>query len=170
MTHHKLDALITKFLWQGKKSRISLKKLRLDKNLGGVNLADFKQYQTAFLAKQGTYWLTSSMDYTPVWLQIERSVLNDLPPATLLTSNLSKVICSKSIFKNTRAAFLKVDRHLDINIKNSHFESLWDYRKIQYKGLTLYINSWIRNGIYFPHQFFFLSKPTTIFQSNTNSI
>lgn len=36
--HHKLDNLISKFIWQSKKTRIALKKLKLDKSLEGINL------------------------------------------------------------------------------------------------------------------------------------
>lgn len=65
--HHKLDILLSKFIWQGKKARIGLKKPRLDISLGGANLGDFKTYQSAFLAKQGSYWITPPINYTPVF-------------------------------------------------------------------------------------------------------
>lgn len=54
--HRKIDKMITNFLWRGKKACIAIKKLRLDKKQGGLNLADFRTYQTAFIAKQGTCW------------------------------------------------------------------------------------------------------------------
>lgn len=76
--HHKLDILISKFIWQGKKARISLKKLRLDRTLGSVNLADFKSYQTAFLVKQGSYWFSTPINYVPVWLEVEKPILDNL--------------------------------------------------------------------------------------------
>lgn len=152
--HHKLDILISKFLWNGKKARISLKKLRLDKSLGGLNLTDFKLYQTASLAKQGSYWLSPPDSYTPVWLSIEQSLLSDLHPAVLLTTNLNSVPYSRSIFKNTKAALLKVDKLMEATIKRSGMVSLWNNHRILYKGKPLNYVAWISKGIYFPHQLY----------------
>lgn len=55
--HCRIDKLKNKFLWKDKKARISLQKLRLNKKLGGLNITNFKTFQTACLAKEGAYWI-----------------------------------------------------------------------------------------------------------------
>lgn len=136
--HHKLDTLLSKFLWKGKKARISLKKLRIDKPLGGVNLADFKLYQIAFLTKQGSYWLAPPAEYIPGWLNVEKALFKNLAPASILTAKMNTAGCSISIFKNTRLDLLKIYKLLTNHIRCSDWESLWHSHLIMYKGKPLH--------------------------------
>lgn len=110
--HRKLDKAINSFIWKGKKARISLKKLRLSKKLGGLNIMDFRTFQTACLAKQGAYWVQPAQEYVPVWLEVERAIMNGLDPIALLTANRHPEAKNR-ILRNTKTARLKVDNKLE---------------------------------------------------------
>lgn len=157
--HHKLDIMLNKFLWSGKKARISLKKLRLDKSLGGLNLTDFRLFQTASLARQGFNWISHSESYYPVWLNVEQAILSGIPPAALLTTNLKSAPYSQPIFKNTKLALLQLDKFMDVSVGRSGMVSIWNNSKILYKGKHLFYSTWINKGIYFTHQLYRQDQP-----------
>lgn len=148
--HRKLDKLINNFLWRDKRARISLPKLRLNKKLGGLNLTNFKTFQTACLARHGAYWLTPKQEYTPVWLEVERAMLDGLDPLALLTANKHPE-ATNIILKNTKNALLKVDPKMQTSIRNTKWESLWTNTKVKYKGKTLSFSSWSELGISTPN-------------------
>lgn len=103
---------------------------------------------------------TSHQLYSRI-LELEKAILDKLNPFTLLTSNQTKLTRSKSIFKNTKVALLKLDKKLDSSIKRSKSESIWNNRNILYKGKTLHYNTCINKGIFFPHQLENYSYPIT---------
>lgn len=51
ITLYKLEMLISKFIWQGKRQRIRLKTMQLSKTNGGLKLPDLRQYFWATLLK-----------------------------------------------------------------------------------------------------------------------
>ena len=68
----KLDRLISKFIWQGKRPRIRLKTLQLSKPKGGLKLPNLRYYFWAAQLKPLTIW-TQDCTHTR-WLNIEKSL------------------------------------------------------------------------------------------------
>lgn len=148
--HSKTERMINNFIWCGKKPRISLKKLRLERKMGGLNISDPRLMQLAFLAKQGAYWLLPTQAYTPVWLDLERALLSNLDPVIMLTAN-KHPLATNPVMKNTKLALLKIDRKMEKSIKNTNWESLWANSKIKYKGKPLDMEKWETLGISTPN-------------------
>lgn len=87
-----------------------------------------------------------------MWLEVEKAILDRLNPLSLLTSTQLSLSRSKSIFKNTKLALLRIDKKLELSIKGSKMESLWFNHRIVYKGKSLNFDTWINKGIFFPYQ------------------
>ncbi|OCU00232.1 hypothetical protein XELAEV_18006012mg [Xenopus laevis] len=60
----KLDQALSKFLWQGKKPKISLIKLRQSKILGGLNIPNFRFFNIASLCRYIFEWISGREVYT----------------------------------------------------------------------------------------------------------
>lgn len=59
-TFDKLDKLISKFIWQGRRPRIRLKTLQLSKSCGGLKLPNLRYYFWAAQLKPLTVWIQDS--------------------------------------------------------------------------------------------------------------
>lgn len=159
--HSRVGKMINNFIWSGKKPRISLKKLRLEKKLGGgLNILDPKLMQLAFLARQGAQWLLPPQSYTPVWLDLERALLSNLAPGVMLTAN-KHPLATNPILKYTKLAGLTVDRKMEISIKNTYWESIWLNSTIKYRGRPLHMEKWEQLGISTPKDLFNDNDPLT---------
>lgn len=72
VTFDKLDRLLSKFIWQGKRPRVRLKTLQLSKGDGGLKLPNLRYYFWAAQLKPLTIWLQEKEDTR--WLNIEKSL------------------------------------------------------------------------------------------------
>lgn len=67
----KINRSIASFIWNKKRSRISLKKLHLPKSEGGVGLPNIRKYNLACLLRYSLDWQSSSSIYTNLDLESE---------------------------------------------------------------------------------------------------
>lgn len=120
----KIDKIINNFVWQGKKPRISLIKLKQTKDKGGVGLPNFKAYQTAFLCKQVAAWFFENPTYRPLWLEVEQHLTKGIPLSALMTMNIPSLPHSKYIIQNTKQALFQLEKLSNVKFKTSNMTSL----------------------------------------------
>lgn len=65
----KINAALQRFLWQGKRARISLPDLCIPKCEGGLGLPNIRLYNMACLLRYAIDWISLSLQYTNVHLE-----------------------------------------------------------------------------------------------------
>lgn len=67
----KLDALITKFIWNNKPPRLRQQILQQPKSLGGMALPNFQDYYWVSNSRAKQFWISpKDLDSPPEWLQL----------------------------------------------------------------------------------------------------
>lgn len=83
----KLDSLLSKFIWNGKRPRVKWTTLQLKKSQGGWACPNFKIYHWSFVLRCLSYWLNPEA-HTP-WKDIERELIAPMRLQDLLFSGIS---------------------------------------------------------------------------------
>ena len=104
-----LDKMISNFVWQNKKARISYKKLQSAKRDGGLNLPNMQNYYWAAQLKTIMSWITGDKD--SIWVGMEQNS-SPVPLGSL--------------------PFLSQKEWKKLKIKNEWVETTW---KAQYQEL-----------------------------------
>lgn len=65
-----LDRLFSRFIWQGKKTRVKFKMLQLSKSQGGWRLPHLRKHWWACQLRALIVWITDKTDTK--WLEIEK--------------------------------------------------------------------------------------------------
>uniref|UniRef100_A0A8C5LTV4 Reverse transcriptase domain-containing protein n=1 Tax=Leptobrachium leishanense TaxID=445787 RepID=A0A8C5LTV4_9ANUR len=84
-----IHALFTRFIWNGGKPRIALRKLQLPYNMGGLNLPDIYSYNIAALYRIVADWISNSSRYTDCAL--DRAMCFPMSPLAVLHTPLAKI-------------------------------------------------------------------------------
>lgn len=82
----KLQSLISKFIWNGKRPRLKFKTLQRDKLQGGLGLPNFKMYFWSFVLRPLYVWLNSSVSVS--WKSIEENISQPYRLQDLIFSNI----------------------------------------------------------------------------------
>lgn len=142
---------LSQFLWNNKSSRISYKTLKIPKRNAGFGLPDFLLYHKAFILKQSSLWFDKFLFSTPpIWLSIEKSLINPLPFPTLLSMNSNANFFHKSaIIKSSKMIFNDLDSIFMVPINNTGELSLWYSNIIKLNRNVTFWSSWIKAGIFY---------------------
>uniref|UniRef100_A0A8C5LI71 Reverse transcriptase domain-containing protein n=1 Tax=Leptobrachium leishanense TaxID=445787 RepID=A0A8C5LI71_9ANUR len=84
-----IHALFTRFIWNGGRPRIALRKLQLPYNMGGLNLPDMQSYNVAALYRIVADWIADTSRYTDCAL--DRAMSFPSSPLAILHSPLSGI-------------------------------------------------------------------------------
>lgn len=86
----KLDALITKFIWNNKPPRFRKQILQQPKYLGGMALPNFQDYYWASNSRAMQFWISpKDLDSPPEWLQLQSLSCTPSSLSALLHSPLN---------------------------------------------------------------------------------
>ena len=83
------NLMISRFIWQNKKSRVRFKSLQLSKEKGGMSQPCLEYYYKAAQLQYHIYWCIN--DYEAKWKELEINQL-DIPLQSLLGDTSSKTI------------------------------------------------------------------------------
>lgn len=81
------DKLVSRFIWKGKKPRVKMKTLQLEKIRGGLALPNFKDYYLAAQLRYIVCWC--STEYDSKWKRIELNYSSRCQPQTRLGDKTS---------------------------------------------------------------------------------
>lgn len=76
------NKLISRFLWQGKKTRVRFKTLQLSKEKAGLGLPCLQQYYYVAQLRPLVCW--SSPTYSAKWIEIEKGIMEEPPLSALI--------------------------------------------------------------------------------------
>jgi len=88
----KLDSLLIKFIWNGKRPRIKWPTLQKSKIKGGMGCPNFKWYHWSFILLSVLIWFDSSLQSS--WKQTEKERILPIRLQDFLFSGLSHRKCS----------------------------------------------------------------------------
>ena len=121
---HKIDSIITKFLWKGRKSKIPLAVLCRLKNQGGLKLCDFEiKYYSLQI-----HWVKKAMDNDKF------SYVNDLLTremgVKIWTCNLSEkdaecFLCEFPFWKEIRKWWAKINYYKPTTTEEVKEQTIW---------------------------------------------
>uniref|UniRef100_A0A1A8UJ98 Reverse transcriptase domain-containing protein n=1 Tax=Nothobranchius furzeri TaxID=105023 RepID=A0A1A8UJ98_NOTFU len=144
-----LDSSITKFLWQDKPPRISLKTLQKTKDRGGLDLPNFYYY---FLANRLQYiprWLQDNpLDES--WLDIEQTLCNtiELSDLPFISSSIRKHEGFKSISISTSlTAWWEYLKMTESSLVPCRRTPIWNNPDILQNNKMMNLPDWKNKGI-----------------------
>lgn len=109
---NEVDKLFSNFIWQGKRSRIKLRILKLSKTGGGLNVPNLKHYFWAAQLRPVIAWMQDLSETQ--WLGIEKSLCN-MPLDALPFSNVSlKDVKLNEWTRTTLIIWRKMKQSLDL--------------------------------------------------------
>ncbi|XP_059847237.1 uncharacterized protein LOC132406065 [Hypanus sabinus] len=142
-----LNKYVSKFLWKGKMSRISLEKLTWKFDLGGLQLPNFKNY---YKANQLRFIASLFEKDKPAWIRIELDKIGENIPEDFIYKWESKWIQEKKespILKHLIDLWNKIN--VDDEIKKSLLarRSLIQNRLIPFTMDNQLLYNWFQKGI-----------------------
>ena len=142
-----INKLFTKFLWRNKKPRISLKKLTMNRNEGGLGIPDIYDYYLAFNIKYPMLWAYHEQCEVGSWLWLEQNIVNECKKDCISLSSLWYCTKLKTNIKNPIVNFsceITKITHKKCAINGLMFPScpLWENPLVTAGGKTLYNKKW----------------------------
>ena len=141
----RIDKIITKFIWKGKRSKIPLKVLRNPKYKGGLKLVDFAKKQTSL--KIG--WIVKMLDYEELgyayyWLD---EVMGELIwKANLNAKDIIKLF-PESHWRTVLMEWSKCHYNNEFSGEEVRNQLLWYNSCIRMGGLPLKNNKCVKAGL-----------------------
>ena len=159
---NKINQILFRFLWRKKEcnkrafEKVKRSVLCSDFGMGGLNMIDVKQMQSAFLL-QWAIRLCSTGDYEK-WSYVPKKLFSNLGNVKLnFFANVKSKrfkgldLIHSRFWKTVLATWL--DSNIDINYDNDKKNKvscrcfLWNNEHVKYKGNVLFFPEWIKGGI-----------------------
>lgn len=152
--YKRINSLLTSFLWNKKKPRISLHKLCRPKLEGGVNFPDFPVYHTAFNLRQSAHWLADPSSDSPLWVLLEQSFLAPFSFSEFLSFTQKPQHLSTPIIKYTYKLLDALTPSTSPSLNSFLSSSVWHNHSILIKGKPIYWKSWRQKGLLWVSQLY----------------
>lgn len=150
----KFNSILSSFLWGKKKARMSIANLSRPKVEGGVNFPDFLTYHKAFLLRQASQWLSTSLPKCPLWTSLENSFISPFTfQEYVLFSRVPKSI-STPILKHTSKILPVSPSSLLTDRVAFRASPIWHNNSIQIQGKPLYWKAWRARGLTWVYQLY----------------
>lgn len=144
----KLDTLLRKYIWNGKRPAIKWSVLQMKRNNGGCGCPNFKLYHWAFVLRSMTYWLNDSKK--SAWKSIESNLIEPLRLRDFLFLGLPTKKCNLQygpILSYMLVVFRSVERYLKCKPNWYKSSPLWNNRHFISGGKPFINKGWSNKGI-----------------------
>lgn len=143
--------MVREFLWDGKRPRINIKKMRTSRDTGGLGLPNVKLYNLAFeMSRLSEHWRRQDNELS--WISIEKEMAGCFTPLDILShgpktnghgySSNPVLVHSKSVWREAHklCGYHTQDNHMHIYIII--------YTDIRIGKRSVYWDQWHVQGIY----------------------
>nr|XP_014354451.1 PREDICTED: uncharacterized protein LOC106707119 [Latimeria chalumnae] len=138
---------IKKILWDGRRPRISDKKLYPHVKLGGLGLLNLHQYSLAYHAMQIAFWLWPSKD-DPDWVDLEKLAYTGPLPA-LLSLALPRELVDHPMMAASHRIWRELARKCNFLPEVHSYVYLWGNPRLKVGGSPLRWMDWEDRGLLF---------------------
>ena len=144
----RLDTLLRKYIWNGKKPAIKWSVLQYRKSGGGWTLPNFKLYHWSFVLRSLNVWLDN--DNTTSWKGLEWELLNRVRTPDFLLMGISTRKCDLyygPIFSSLLQVFRAVEKFVGYESKWCKSSPLWNNNNLLSDRRPFVNRNWEQKGI-----------------------
>lgn len=144
----KLDSLLIKYIWNGKRPRIKWSSLQRNKINGGLGCPNFKLYHWSFILLSVTKWFDPSWQSS--WKQIEKERISPIRLQDFLFSGISHRKCTLyygPILSYTLQIFKKIEACFSSKTLWHTYTPIWHNLNLLSGGQPFVQPSWAVKGI-----------------------
>uniref|UniRef100_A0A8C1GVL0 Reverse transcriptase domain-containing protein n=1 Tax=Cyprinus carpio TaxID=7962 RepID=A0A8C1GVL0_CYPCA len=145
----KINLLLSKFIWAGKRPRIKISVLQRPKKSGGLGLPNFQLYHWAFVLRSLSIWFDTASCVS--WRSIEENIVKPHRLQDLIYSNISikqSKVKFGSIITELISTWNAAEKYCRIS-PNWYLQSpIFFNSHLQLGGRPIYFSSWANNGVF----------------------